>query len=210
MKNYLILSVFALIVLVSACNSNDKSDMTANVENTAIQKENMNTSIQPGDDFFRYANGGWMAANPIPEEYSRFGAFEVLDKMNKDRIKSLIEEVSQQENAEKGSPAQQIRDFYNAAMDTAKINNLGFTPILPVLDEINAMESIADVPAMVANLNMKGIFSVHIVYAGQDDKNSERVIANGLQGGLSLPDRDYYTNDDPRTLEIRGEYVNYI
>jgi putative endopeptidase len=111
MKNYIILSVFAFALVATACNSNDKSDMTANVENTAIQKENMNTSIHPGDDFFRYANGGWMAANPIPEEYSRFGAFEVLDKMNKDRIKSLIEEVSQQEDAKKGSPAQQIRDF---------------------------------------------------------------------------------------------------
>jgi putative endopeptidase len=63
---------------------------------------------------------------------------------------------------------------------------------------------------MVAKLNMKGIFSVHILYAGQDDKNSERVIANGMQGGLSLPDRDYYTNDDPRTIEIQGEYLNYI
>ena len=210
MKHLKTWTSLSLLIIMMGCGQQEEKKMNTYANNTAIDKANMNAEIQPGNDFFRFANGGWMEANPIPEEYSRFGAFEVLDKLNKERIKGLIDEISQNENAEKGTPAQQIRDFYLAAMDTSRINELGFTPIQPLLDEISKMESIDQVPVMVANLNMKGIFPVYAVFATQDDKNSDRVIANGMQGGLSLPDRDYYTNDDPRSIEIRSEYLKYI
>lgn len=210
MNTFKTLCLAGIVVSMSACGNQEKEVMEKPIEPKAIDLVNMDLSVKPGNDFFRYANGGWMAANPIPEEYSRFGAFEVLDKMNKDRIKTLIDEVSKVADAPKGSPAQQIRDFYNAAMDTAAIDALGFEPIKPLLDQVSAVKSTEQIPALIAELNFKGIYPAFILYGGQDDKNSDRIIANVMQGGLSLPDRDYYTNDDPRSQEIRKEFVEYM
>jgi putative endopeptidase len=202
--------VFAAVVLAaSACNTQVEKPMEKPKEK-AIDMANMDLSLNPGDDFFRYANGGWMKSNPIPEEYSRFGAFEVLDKLNKDRIKTIIDEVSVQKEAKKGSPAQQIRDFYLAAMDTAAIDALGYSPIKPLFEKVEKLENAAQIPELIAELNFKGIYPAFVLYGGQDDKNSERVIAHVLQGGLSLPDRDYYTKTDPSSEEIRSEFVNHL
>lgn len=210
MKTIKTICLTAIVVAMTSCNNQTEKPMEKPVEEKAIDLANMDLSIKPGNDFFRYSNGGWMAANPIPEEYSRFGAFEVLDKMNKERIKSLIEEVSAMTDAPKGSPAQQIRDFYKAAMDTATIDSLGFEPLKPLLGEVAEMRSPSQIPSFIAELNFKGVYPAFVLYGAQDDKNSERIIANLMQGGLSLPDRDYYTSEDPRSVEIRAEFMEYM
>ena len=204
-------TIASIIMIMTGCgNTNDQDKtMTENNPTKAIELSNMDTTIAPGNDFFRYANGGWIASNPIPDEYSRFGAFEVLDKMNKQRIKDLIEEVSKVEDAAEGTPQQQIRDFYNAAMDTAAINARGYQPIASMLAKINNMQNINELPNILADMNLKGMHPAIILYAAQDEKQSDRVIANLTQGGLTLPDRDYYTSDDPRSQEIRTNYISY-
>ena len=210
--NKLTTGLFAVAVMaVTSCGSpSNESKMSDNTTNKAIDVANMDLSVNPGDDFFRYANGGWMKANPIPEEYSRYGAFEVLDKLNKERIKSLINEVSKVEDAEKGSPQQQIRDFYKAAMDTAAVNAAGLKPVEALLAKIDGLESVNDIPQLTGEMNFKGMHPLFILYAAQDDKQSDRVIAHIIQGGISLPDRDYYVLDDERSKEIRKQYTAYM
>ena len=200
----------ALLMSMMACNNNSESKMTDKQQFKAIDPVNMDTAVKPGDDFFKYANGGWMAANPIPDEYSRYGAFEVLDKMNKERLKEIIDEVSKDEKAPKGSIRQQIRDFYKASMDTATINSLGYKPIEPLLNSVDDLKGFDEIPAFTASLNFKGMHPFFVLFAAQDDKNSTRVIANLMQGGLGLPDRDYYLVKDQRMQEIRNQYVDYI
>jgi putative endopeptidase len=175
-----------------------------------IDPNNMDTLVKPGNNFFEYANGGWLKANPIPEEYSRYGAFEILGKKNQKEIKAIIDELSAMSEVKKGSPEQQIRDFYNSGMDTVRIEELGYKPIQERLKEINAMQSTDDLIAMQAKLNFEGSMPVFALFGSPDDKDSKMVIAHLMQYGLGLPDRDYYTKDDERTNEIRAKYLEHL
>ncbi len=207
-KLSIVLALSSLIV--TSCGPTKKKELTNMKTNSGIDLNNLDTNVNPGDNFFEYANGGWLKSNPIPAEYSRYGAFEVLAKKNQEEIKSIIEEVSTRTNIEKGSPEQQIRDFYNSGMDTNKIEELGIKPIESVIIEINGLNSKAELIEIQAKLNMKGLYPLFAVYSSQDEKNSTEIIANLSQGGLGLPDRDYYTKEDERSKGIRIEYINHI
>ena len=201
---------FAATATIVSCQQNTPITKTQEMKTGGIELTNLNTEVKPGDDFFQYANGGWLKANPMPEEYSRYGAFEVLGKKNQEQIKGMVEEISAMKEVEKGSPEQQIRDFYNAGMDTILIEELGMQPIKPILDEIAAMQSKDEVIAMQAKLNFIGSYPLFAVFGSQDDKNSSEVIVQMVQGGLGLPDRDYYTREGERMENIRAEYVKHI
>lgn len=206
LRNLLIIMV---LISLFSCETKDKEENT--MESTkAIDPVNMNTDVKPGEDFFVYANGGWMQDNPIPQEYSRFGAFEVLDKKSKEQIKEIITEVSTLENLEKNSPKQQIRDFYKAAMDTNRINELGVEPIQPLLDKINNISNKEDLFNSMIELSDYGVSPGFYLFASIDEKNSTRYIPYFMQGGLGLPDRDYYTEDNARFKEIKKKYVEHI
>lgn len=200
----------ALSLMVVACGPTEKNEKSNMKTDVGIELSNLNKSVKPGDDFFQYANGGWLKANPIPDEYSRYGAFEVLGKKNQEEIKSIIKEVSTKTDIEKGSPEQQIRDFYNSGMDTNRIEELGIKPIEATIADIQNIKTKAELIDMQAKLNMKGSYPLFVVYSSQDEKHSTEVIANLVQGGLGLPDRDYYTKDDERSQNIRKEYVAHI
>jgi len=204
--------ISALALTVASCGQSTDKSNTENMkkEGIGIDITNMDTSVKAGDNFFQYANGGWLKKNPIPEEYSRYGAFEVLAKKNEKEIKGLIEEMAKLENLEKGSPSQQIRDYYNAGMDTVTIEELRMKPIEPIIAEINAIQKKDNLITIQAKLNMMGAYPLFAVFSSQDDKNSTKVIANLVQGGIGLPDRDYYTRDDERTKNIRVEYVKHL
>ena len=204
--------ISALALTVASCGQSTDKSNTENMkkEGIGIDITNMDTSVKAGDNFFQYANGGWLKKNPIPEEYSRYGAFEVLAKKNEKEIKGLIEEMAKLDNLEKGSPSQQIRDYYNAGMDTVTIEELRMKPIEPIIAEINAIQKKEDLIGMQAKLNMMGAHPLFAIFSSQDDKNSTEVIANLVQGGIGLPDRDYYTRDDERTKNIRVEYVKHL
>lgn len=213
MKYKIILAAAAMGYGLAACddigknlanNDNDK------VMEKGIELSNMDTTVRPGDNFFQYVNGGWLKANPIPDEYSRYGAFEILGKKNQLEVKSIIEELSALKEVSKGSPEQQIRDFYNAGMDTNKIEELGYSPIDARMDDIAKIANTEDLIDMQAQLNMEGSYPIFVIFSSQDDKNSTEVIANLVQGGLGLPDRDYYTNTDERSLSIRKAYLEHI
>jgi putative endopeptidase len=183
-----------IIAVFASCNSNKNKEENSMEREKAIDLANMNTDIKPGEDFFQYANGGWMADNPIPEEYSRYGAFEVLDKKSKYQIREIIFETLKNKKAEKNSPEQQIRDYYTAAMDTVKIDELGYNPIKPLLKDIDKITTKEELFQKMVELNEIGVSAGFHLFASIDDKNSKRYIPNLMQGGLGLPDRDYYTS----------------
>jgi len=146
----------ALALFAASCGQTTDTKTEVMKENTGIDLTNMDTSVKAGDNFFQYANGGWLNKNPMPDEYSRYGAFEVLAKKNEKEIKGLIEELAKVENVEKGTPTQQIRDYYNAAMDTNSIEELGLKPLIEIFSEIATIEKKDDLILMQAKLNMLG------------------------------------------------------
>ena len=176
----------------------------------AIDKKNMDTGVLPGDNFYEYVNGGWIKAHPIPPEYSQYGAFTLLYEENQKKLRSLIEKVSAEKDAAKGSVAQKIRDFYNSGMDTATIEKLGIKPIEKELAEINNLKSKEEVVSYIATMHRRGMAPLFNFFAEADQRNSTMEIANLYQGGLGLPDVDYYLGEDETSKKLREAYVDHI
>lgn len=198
--------IIALAITTGGCSEQGKEK---NAE-PALNAANMDTTVKPGDDFYRFANGNWLKNNPIPAEYSRYGAFEVLEEENYDQLKTILADASADKNAAQGSINQKIRDFYNSGMDTVKIEKNGISPLKAELDQINAFATPADVEKMLIEQHASGNYPLFYLYGGADEKNSDMVIANTYQAGLGLPDRDYYLGDDARSKEIRAAYLVHM
>lgn len=176
----------------------------------AINKNNMDLSVNPGDDFFSYVNGTWNKNNPIPPDLSRYGAFDELIENNRKQVKGIIEEASKDTKLIKGSSRQKIGDFYVSGMDEAKIDALGYEPIKKDLEKIKSLSTKSDLIKFTASLNSYGIYPIFYAGGTVDNKNSNNVIALLYQGGLGLPDKNYYFKDDERSKAIREEYVKHI
>jgi predicted metalloendopeptidase len=168
----------------------------------------MDTSVKPGDDFFRYAGGTWMKNTQIPADRSRWGSFNILAAKSEEDIKNIIEETARRNNP-KGSIEQKVADFYNSYLDTAKIDALGMKPFEADLARIATLKTHEDVvrfasePGIPSNLPLGwGI--------GLDEKNPDRYAVNVSQSGLGMPDRDYYLKTDPRFSETKAKYRAYI
>ena len=174
----------------------------------AIVLSNMDTTINPAEDFFRYCNNNWLINNPIPEEYSTYGAFTEIDQHNEILIQDIIDEASKDANAAQGSMAQKIRDFYNAGMDTVAINERGYTELLPYFEKVNAMTDKAQLAELMGYLHSNGFGGFFNAGPSTDPKNADMVIMHLFQGGLSLPDRDYYFGDENQ--EMRDKYVEHV
>lgn len=171
-----------------------------------IDLADMDTSVSPVADFDNYANGGWKKRFPIPAEKSRFGSFDLLADTGEVQVKNLITEIASKKHAA-GTVAQKIADFYNTGMDTVKIEAEGIKPIQPLLDEVGAIKNAADVMKVVAEFHTKGIYPMFSFFSAADQKNSELEVAYLYQGGLGMPDRDYYMKDDDRTKEVQSAYM---
>ena len=176
----------------------------------AIDASNMDTTVKPGDNFYLYANGAWLKNHPIPGDYSRYGAFEVLGEENYKQLQTLMDEASKDKNAQAGTVRQKIRDFYNTGLDTVKIEKDGFNPIKAELANIDALKTNEDIQKMVTGHHAVGSYPLFYFFGASDEKNSNMVIAQLYQGGLGLADRDYYLNEDPRSKEIRAEYLKHV
>jgi putative endopeptidase len=201
----LLAGAFAVTLMVSCGNKKNNQKVEA-----AINSTNLDTTTKPGDDFYQYANGGWLKNNPIPADKSRFGAFEEIDELNTTQLKGIMEEVAADKSAKAGSIKQKIGDFYTSGMDTVKIEKDGVKAIQSELDKIDALKTLADVQKQIAYNHAAGMPGLFGIYASQDEKNSEKIIAQLGQGGLGLPDRDYYLATDGRSKEIRAEYQKHL
>jgi putative endopeptidase len=196
----------SLVIGLNACNEvSQKKNMTK-----AIDKENMDLAVKAGDNLFKYANGGWIKNHPIPAEYSQFGAFTVIYEDNQKQLRNLVEEVSAEKNTKKGSISQKIRDFYNSGMDTIKIDELGIEAIGSRLEEIEKLKTKTEVEKHIATMHRRGSYPLFYFYAGADQRNSSMEIGNFYQGGLGLPDMDYYINKSKRSEGIRKAYLDHL
>jgi len=171
---------------------------------------NMDTSVSACANFFQYANGGWTAKNPIPAAFSRWGRFEVLDEQNIAVLHGILDQLLAKKSFKAGSNEQKIADYYRSCMDEPGIEGQGITPLQPELDRIAAINDVASLQAEIARFHAYRIPAVFGFGAGQDFKNSQAVIAQAVQGGLGLPDRDYYTKDDEKSRQTRDEYAKHV
>lgn len=175
----------------------------------AIDAGMLDSTIKPGDDFYKYVNAKWIASNPIPADKSRFGTFDMLDDNSLNTLRTVMEDASKA-NAAKGTNTQKVGDFWSSAMDTVSINKAGIEPLKPYLDQINAIANTDDVIKTLAGMHRTFNFAMFSNYVGQDAMNSTQQIMNLNQGGLGLPDRDYYTRNDDKAKKIRTDYVMHI
>ncbi|MGH8296670.1 MAG: M13 family metallopeptidase, partial [Steroidobacteraceae bacterium] len=169
----------------------------------------LDTRVSPAQNFFEFANGSWQKSHPIPAAYSSWGTFNILQIRNEKIVRRLIEDAAQA-HAAPGSTQQKVGDFYASGMDTKLINRLGASPLSPELDRIAALASLPDLQREVAHLQMIGVDAMFGMGEMQDFKNSTRVIGVAGQGGIGLPDRDYYLKQDPKFKQIRAEYVAHV
>ena len=174
-----------------------------------FDRSSMDTSVSPAVNFYEYADGNWLKNNPIPAEYTRWGSFEELAEKNYKVLKQILEDAANS-NAEAGTNEQKIGDFYYTGMDTAQIEKDGYNPIKPELKNISEIKNKEDLYKELANLHKKGISTIFNLYGRADAKNSDMTIAQLSQGGLGLPDRDYYTNDDAHSKEVREKYQQHV
>ena len=175
-------------------------------QTTGIHLENLDTTAVAQNDFYQYACGGWMKNNPIPNEYSRFGSFDKLGLSNLEQVNGLIADIASKQH-KMGSIPQKIGDVYNLSMDTARRNQEGIAPVLPVLQEI---DNVTDQAEWSEVLGKAMDFGLWAMYVDADAMNSSMNILNEYQAGFALSQKDYYIDEDEHTKHIREEYVKHV
>ncbi len=184
---------------------------TPPVKGIGINVANIDPSVKPCDDFFHYASGNWLKNNPIPAAEVRWGSFNELADKNNATLRSILETAARDAGkAAKGSNAQKVGDFFASAMDSAAIDAAGLKYLQPHLAKIDAANDLAAMQRLLADPKAHVGGPWFGSYVGQDDKISSQYAVQFGQGGLSLPDRDYYLKDDARSKGIRTAYQGYL
>ena len=170
----------------------------------------IDTKVRPQDDFFHYASGAWMRKNPIPKAESRWGSFTMLRHTTDKQLQTLMQKVTNVRKAKPGSAEQMIRDFYRSGIDMSLRRSLGLKPIEKLLTRIQKIKNVSDLVRTIAELERVGSGGIWSIGIDQDMKNSQRYIIYLGQGGLGMPDRDYYLNDDAESKRVRTAYEAYL
>lgn len=176
---------------------------------SGIDKQNLDTSHQACNDFWHYACGGWIKNNPIPQTEGRWGTFSILAENNNQKVKSILEEISQLEKFD-NKRQEQISKFYKSAMDTNAINAQGILPLKQQIEDIDNIKNSNDLILSFAQLSKLGIKTPLNASVSADDRNSSAYILKLYQSGLGLPDRSYYLEDNEKYADIRSMYKKYI
>ncbi|MBI2682334.1 MAG: M13 family metallopeptidase [Acidobacteriales bacterium] len=169
----------------------------------------LDTKADPCADFYQYACGGWRAANPIPADQSRWGRYNEMAELNRTRLRTILEELSDPKNRH-NAVEKQVGDYYAACMDEKGVEAKGASVIQPYLKRIAAVSGRKALLAVVADLHADGIGALFNFGAAPDLKNASQVIAEIDQSGISLPDRDYYLKSDPKSVERREKYLEHM
>ncbi len=175
-----------------------------------VNTANLDPTCAPCQDFNQYANGGWMAKNPIPPAYPAWGVGNEVSERNREILHQILENAARDTTAVRGSIEQKIGDYYGSCMDTAKIESDGLKPLQPEFDRIQQIADINSLEAEIVHLQGRGVDVFFGVDSTQDYQDSTKVTGEVDQGGLGLPDRDYYTRQDTKSKEQLAEYVKHI
>jgi len=223
MKTIIATAVCSSLLLLSGCNDH-KANNEANVktpsaasENTAkpalasgITMTNMDKTVRPQDNFYRYINGGWLKTHEIPSDKTSIGSFyDLRDKADSD-VKSIIEKLAAAKDLKTGTDEQKVADLFHSYMNTEKLNSLGITPIASMFSDINNLKNKHDLAAYMGKAQATGVGSPLAFYISVDAKDSSRYATHIWQSGLGLPDKDYYFNEAERFATLRDGYVKHI
>lgn len=174
-----------------------------------FSRKNFDTAVRPQDDFFQYAGGGWIKNNPIPKSESKWGTFYVLHDEGLKKTHAIFRELAQKKNLKPHSDQQRIRDFYLSGMDMKTRNRRGADPVTPLREAIEQLDSKDALYNFLFAAHRDGNRFVWSSFVGQDDKDSETYRFHLTQGGLSLPDREYYLAKDKKSAFIRTQFIAY-
>ncbi len=184
--------------------------MGADAQNkSGLVMQNLDKTVKPADDFYQFATGGWQKNHPLPAAYSRFGSFDQLAEDNNKRINDILAEL-QKKSYKKGTIEQKLSDFYKQALDMESRNKAGISPVKPLLDEMEAAKSKADLEKIQLKYAAQGYGVSFGGGFGADEKNVTMNIFQLSQGGLTLGQKDYYVNNDEATVAIREAFKKYI
>ncbi len=206
-KVYYFLPMVAIALSSATCSETKKDKAMKEVQKYDIA--NLDTTASPGTSFYQYATGGWAKANPMKDEYSRYGSFDQLAEKNKEQIKGIIEELGKTKH-EDGSIEQKIGDLYAMGIDSVKLNADGATPIKANLEAIAKATNTTDIIKLVGELREYANSPFFGLYVGADDKNSSMNIIHLYQGGLGLGEREYYLAQDSTSVALRKGYLDLI
>jgi metalloendopeptidase pepO len=176
---------------------------------SGIDPANLDKSVRAADDFYQFATGGWQKRNPLPAAYSRFGSFDQLQEDNNKRINSILSDLLKK-NYKHGSMEQKLSDFYKLAMDSERRNREGLTPVKPLLNEMEAAKTKADLQQLQLKYAVEGYGVGFASYFAADEKNVTTNILSLSQSGLTLGQKDYYLNNDAATVAIREAYKQHL
>ena len=199
----IIMTLGCAAMVISGCTSGKETGKPA------IDLANFDNTTAPGADFYQYACGGWMEANPLTPEYARYGIFDQLEKENQEKLKSLIEDLNSTPQAE-GSVGAKIQTMYALGLDMDKRNADGAAPVREQMEAIKAVSDHKEFSAMVGKMHVETASPYFGFYIGADEKNSTMNLLQFFQGGLSMGSRDYYLLEDENSQKLRTAYRKYV
>ncbi|WP_333607488.1 M13 family metallopeptidase [Arsukibacterium sp.] len=214
-KLTLVATAVALALGLSACSKPAQQDSTSTTQTTSVLVSGVDTqyfdpAVAFSEDFFLAVNGKWLAETEIPADRATFGSFHILAERSQQAVKDIIDEVAARTDLTPGSDEQKLGSFYNSFMDEATIERLGISPVQPQLNAISSLENKEQLAGLFAQLQRDGVAIPFSWFINNDAKNSTEYAVYIGQGGLGLPDRDYYFNEDEASLKIINAYQAYL
>src|SRR5471030_25466 len=207
MNRYLIGVIFLLLVTTST----QAVDTLEAAVTSGIEPANFDTAVRPQDDFYRHVNGTWLRNTEIPADSAEWGSFPELRENTLPQLRGIIEDAIKDTNRKPGSEAQQIADLYLSFMDERRVEQAGLKPLASEFTKIRTLKDKQQIPALLAYLEQAGVTVPYRVNINQDKRDSTRYVAIFEQGGLGMPDRDYYLKDDDAKMrEARAKYQAHI
>ena len=208
----LVLRALSLIVALTFVLATPAAAQTSAVpmQSTPLDPANLDRSVSACTDFNQFANGGWIAGHPVPPAFSVWGSFTELGENNQSNLLTILRDAAAKGNSQASEDMRKLGVYYSSCMDSAGAERAGAQPIIPALTRIAGVRNRRQLEAEVARLHSQGVPVLFGFGAQQDAKNSTSVIAGIRQGGLSLPDRDYYLNPDKRYADIRANYTDHV
>ncbi|MFT7700304.1 MAG: putative endopeptidase [Candidatus Krumholzibacteriia bacterium] len=204
--------LICILAFAAGCSEENSATDAPSTENltAGIDKANMDTEVRPQDDFFEYVNGTWLRESEIPADQTRAGGFIDLREQSREDVLVIIQDLSSQSDMAMGSDEQKVADMYNSYMDSTGIEQQGLAPLQAELDAIDGIKSKKALAPHFSHLAQIGGGGAFFPYVTVDAKDATKYALYFWQGGIGLPDRDYYFKDDEKSVTLRDEYVKHI